>query len=601
MITLERTPRVSLTIDISAWLFPQSPERNHGPLETKLEGRSGLDFPGAGVRLAAYSRIAPVRHGVDMKTKAFAPFSIEALEDRIAPAALLPGGKVVTFTDIDGDNVTVKFSKPILTDANVSSIFLFVNTFTDNGPQSLTSLVLADLGPEANGVNVTVTAHRSAVTGGNGQVHIGAVDASNVNLNTGTGAGIDLGKVRIQGTVNFLDAGDADVTTPAAKSIDLLGLGLAFPGIESDFHGSIGKLTVRGNLGGHVLVKSGVSQSLDDVRIGSIAVTGSLFGSSANSGFIEAGEIGRLRILEDIRGGEGANAGRVVAQTIDRIEILGSIAGGSGQNAGTINSNHILSAKVGGSVRGGTGLSSGSLLVGDLDKLTIDGDLIGNDESFTGLVQAGEIGQVVVHGNVFGGGGSSSGRIGANDIGKITIDGSVVGGAGQGSATLSANTIDTVLIGGDLIGGSGDFSGSVFGGGKLRVVKGSVLGVLPLSGLTAAAAGIRASIFSIDKIVVGGDFINANIAVGVSDGANDAFGDGDDSPIGNAAEAKIATLIIKGRAASNIAGASFGIEANGFGTIKIGGVTYKDGDAGISFATGFRTDPIGSPLVRVVV
>jgi hypothetical protein len=556
-----------------------------------------------GVRLAAYSRIAFIPDAAGMKPNLFSAASIEALEDRIAPATLLPGGKVVTFTDQDGDDVTVRFSKPILTDANVGSIFIFDNTFADTGPQFLKALVLRDLGPDANGVNVTVTAHRSVVNGGNGQVDMGSIDASNVSLATGTGAGIDLGKVRVQGSINFLDAGDTDLSTPAVKSIDIFGLGFISPGVESDFHGSIGKFKVRGSIAGHVLVSSGIAKSLDDLRIGSLSVGGSLLGSSvANSGFVQAGEIGRIKIAGDIRGGDGENSGRILAAAfIDRLSVSGSLIGGAGKTSGGISSNQITVGKIGGSLRGGTGEGSGTMLIGGVDKLTIDGDLIGNDASFTGLIQGNQLGEVVVHGSVFGGGGSSSGRIAANTIGKIAIDGSVVGGAGLGSATLSANTIDTVLIGGDLIGGSGDASGAIFGGGKLRAIKGSVLGVLPLSGKSGSAAGIYASIFSIDKIVIGGDFINANIAVGVSDGVNDSLGDGDDTPIGNSATATIAKLIIKGRATSNIAAASFGIEANGFGTIQIGGVTYQDGNPGINFATGFRTDPIGSPLIRVVV
>lgn len=540
-----------------------------------------------------------MREAMGMKTN-ISTALIETLEDRIAPATLLPGGKVVTFTDSDGDDVTVKFSKPILTDANVGSIFIFDNAFTDSGPQLLKTLVLRDLGPEANGVNVTITAHRSAASGGNGQVQIGSVDASNVNLDTGTGPGIDLGKVRIQGTVNFLDAGDSDVSTPAAKSISLFGLGQIAPGVESDFHGSIGKLTVRGNIAGQVLLKSGVAKSLGDLRIGSLTVGGSLLGSSFNSGFIVAGEIGKVKIAGDIRGGDAENSGRIQATSIDHLTINGSLIGGLGKNSGSLSSNQIPVGKIGGSLHGGTGDGSGSMLVGDIGKLTIGGDLIGNDKSFTGLIQANAISQVIVHGSIFGGGGSSSGRIAANNIGKIAIDGSLVGGDGLGSGTLSANTIDTVLIGGDLIGGSGDFSGSIFGGGKLRAIKGSVLGVLPLSGHSGAAAGLYASIFDIEKIVIGGDFANANIAVGVADGLNDSFGDGDDSPIGAQATTTIAELIIKGRATANIAGVNFGIEANVFGTVQIGGVNYKDGDPGISFTTGFRTDPFGSPLIRVV-
>jgi hypothetical protein len=536
-----------------------------------------------------------------MKTNLFSPLSIEALEDRIAPASLLPGGKIVTFTDQDGDDVTVKFSKPILTAANVGSIFIFDNTFADTGPQFLQALELHDLGPEANGVNVTISAHRSITHGGNGQVDMGIIDASNVILATGTGPGIDLGKVRVQGSINFIDAGDTDLSTPAVKSIDVFGLGLFVPGIESDIHGSIGKFKVRGSIGGHILVKSGIVNSFDQLRIGSLSVGGSLLGGDTNSGFIEAGEIGRLSIAGDIRGGAGDNSGRIAVTQFDHLNISGSILGGGGKNSGSLNASTIAAGKIGGSVHGGSGNASGSILASSVPKLTIGGDLIGNDAPFTGLVQVGTLGDIVVHGSVLGGDGTSSGRIAANEIGSITIDGSLVGSVGNGSGSLGANRIDSVVIGGDLMGGSGDFSGQIFGGGELRVIKGSVLGVLPASGNSSAAAGLYASIFNIDKIVIGGDFINANIAVGVGEGLTGSFGDGDDSAIGNSPTATIAQLIIKGRATSSIAGTSFGIEANAFGKIQIGGVTYHDGDPGVNFATGFQVDPLRPPLIRVVV
>jgi hypothetical protein len=308
-----------------------------------------------------------------------------------------------------------------------------------------------------------------------------------------------------------------------------------------------------------------------------------------------------LNIAGDIRGGSGDNSGRINVSTIDRLNISGSILGGSGPNSGSVGANTIAVAKISGSVRGGTGNASGSILASRVEMITIDGDLIGNDASFTGLLQVSSLGDAVVHGSVLGGNGTSSGRISSNDMGSITIDGSLVGSTGLGSGSLSANTIDTVIIGGDLIGGSGDFSGQIFGGGKLRIIKGDVLGVIPTSGKAAATAGLYASIFNIDRIVIGGDFINANIAVGVVEGGSGSFGDGDDKAIGNPTPVTIAELIIKGRATSSINGVAFGIEANAFGKIRIGGVTYSDGDPGVNFATGFQVDPLRPPLIRVVL
>src|SRR2546421_11916222 len=52
------------------------------------------------------------------------PLFLEPLEDRIAPATLI-GHNTVTYTDIDGDLVTLKTSAPIFTTQNVNTILGF--------------------------------------------------------------------------------------------------------------------------------------------------------------------------------------------------------------------------------------------------------------------------------------------------------------------------------------------------------------------------------------------------------------------------------------------------------------------------------------------
>src|SRR5205085_6255815 len=56
---------------------------------------------------------------------------LEPLERREAPATLVSATKL-TYQDVDGDNVAVTFSKPILNAGNVNSVFLF-NTGTVDG------------------------------------------------------------------------------------------------------------------------------------------------------------------------------------------------------------------------------------------------------------------------------------------------------------------------------------------------------------------------------------------------------------------------------------------------------------------------------------
>ena len=59
--------------------------------------------------------------------------SLEPLESRIAPATLLPDLKTVTYQDVDGDDVTVKFSKPILTGGLETTVFTFDSAFGTGG------------------------------------------------------------------------------------------------------------------------------------------------------------------------------------------------------------------------------------------------------------------------------------------------------------------------------------------------------------------------------------------------------------------------------------------------------------------------------------
>src|SRR3954463_12385480 len=55
---------------------------------------------------------------------------IEPLEGRIAPATLLPGGKDLTYTDADGDHVTIHFSKSIFPANPIQANAVLQNVFT---------------------------------------------------------------------------------------------------------------------------------------------------------------------------------------------------------------------------------------------------------------------------------------------------------------------------------------------------------------------------------------------------------------------------------------------------------------------------------------
>src|SRR5262245_50250912 len=113
---------------------------------------------------------------------------LERLETRDAPATLV-GATRVTYQDIDGDNVSVTFSKPILNAGNVNSIFAFGlgNVNGSNAlKQRLLEINLVGVAGAA-GTTFTTSAVHSSVTGGDGFAALGHVDAT----------GIDLGAVTI--------------------------------------------------------------------------------------------------------------------------------------------------------------------------------------------------------------------------------------------------------------------------------------------------------------------------------------------------------------------------------------------------------------------
>jgi hypothetical protein len=433
--------------------------------------------------------------------------SLELLEDRIAPASLLPGGKVVKFTDFDGDLVTVKVSKPVFTDANVASIFAFAGSvFADSGPQQLSVINLFNLGSSANGLNVSVTAKANPNTAGNGLVHFSGLNASNLDFATGTGAGIDLGKVRIQGDINFIDAGDANPATPALKRADLLSLGASSDGVQSAIYGKAGRIVVRGSMHGNLVV-SAVSGSQAVADLKALMVAGSV-GPGFDSGFA-----GRVEIGGDL----------------GMLQIGGDLAGGVAGQSGFLT--------VGGSV--GT--------------ITIGGSMIGGDVLLTGAIDV-------------------TGRIDA-----LRIAGSLVAYDGPGSAYIEAGSYGEIFIGGDIRG-------------------------YRETGLnTQAGTGVLFTHSSIDRIVVAGSIFAGSIVAGISAGGDGYYGTADDSDLNPAVTARIAKLIVRGTVAgTNLAGDSYGILANQFGSVKIGPVLYLPTDPQLSFATGIELAVTGDYKLRTL-
>src|SRR5262245_56092140 len=241
--------------------------------------------------------------GSDMKPK-HSPLRLEQLETRDAPATLVSATKL-TYQDVDGDNVAVTLSKPLLTAVNVNSVFAFDTGSVDQSnstKQQLRTINLTGFGVAAAGTSINAVAAHSPVTGGDGQVNVGFINST----------GIDLGAVNIGGDLGRILAGDNDAAVPALKSLTVRSMGrfgtdTQAPGgkLESDLAGALGTLAVKTDVIGAFVNANG--------PIGSVIISGSLKGGSAvNSGsVVSAGDMGRVKIGQNIQGGSGARSGQI--------------------------------------------------------------------------------------------------------------------------------------------------------------------------------------------------------------------------------------------------------------------------------------------------
>ncbi len=194
---------------------------------------------------------------------------LTALVPTVTP---LPGGKSVTFTDADGDLVTVKTT---------------AGTFTGNefrlipagGAIGGSVLGEVDLGAGFKGAKVTISAKRGAV-GGNGFANVGYLNA----------IGVDLGAVVINGDLGRIDAGAVKALT--VQSLGALGVTtqLGAGTLVSHFTGALGKLTVKSSIQGATLLGSS--------SIGAVNVLGSFLGGQLSAG----ADIGSVSVRGDIVG-----------------------------------------------------------------------------------------------------------------------------------------------------------------------------------------------------------------------------------------------------------------------------------------------------------
>ncbi len=188
----------------------------------------------------------------------------------------LTGSRKATFTDADGEIVTIKVSKGAL------KVEDFTIVPTGLGSQ----LALVDFSGEAEFTGTKLSIKSKRVAGvGDGAVDVGAIDAT----------GIGLGNVSIKGDLGQINAGNgADgepgVVSLKANSLGQRGLETKLPGgsWQSEIVGALKKFQLSAGMHDAELIVSG--------DLGSVKVKGDVLGSAIRSG----GTIGAIQIGGDL-------------------------------------------------------------------------------------------------------------------------------------------------------------------------------------------------------------------------------------------------------------------------------------------------------------
>jgi|GEM_PF-2357128 len=244
---------------------------------------------------------------------------------------IAPTGKSATFTDVDGDLVTVKITKGTLTKDNFQ--FGGIGSGIANGYQLQTLLLTQS---QYDGAAVTITAKPTAL-GGNGHVNVGSINA----------LGHDLASVSVPGDVSFLQAGDNDVKKP--------GLGK----FVADSMGVLGPITQR---------LSSV-QSAAVVNVGTFLVKGDVRASN-----LSLGSAGTVTIGGSLFGDAASGAGNLVVDSAKKVTVGGSLVAAPGTLTGCIISNgDLLAVTIGLDVVGAARIVSN----GKLGAVTIKGGVAG--------------------------------------------------------------------------------------------------------------------------------------------------------------------------------------------------------------------------------
>jgi hypothetical protein len=455
---------------------------------------------------------------------------LEPLESRIAPATLI-SPHVVTYTDIDGDHVTVTSSLPIFNSTNASSVLHFNTGSVDGSNTTMQQLQTIDLvdgftsSKLVSGDNLSVTVVKAG--GGDGYANVGYIESSYA-----------LGHVTVQGDLGRIEAGvtgPVGVNSNGLASLTVHSLGVQGIGTQagtgnllSSIYGSIGSITVQ-----------------TDMTNAAIAVVSNTAGATAN------GNVGSIFIGNNLTGGANGtdSKGNVIMSgsiatngNVGSIHIGGSILGGSGSGSASLNIGGKLgSIYVGGNITGytvsgdttGQGADSASISTGNyfpnkggIGSITVKGSVTGGDGqgsaefSNATISTSGALGSITIGGDVIGGSGANSAEFlnTGSGIGPVKIGGKLAGGSGQDSGEINAVVLSSISIGKGIVGSSGINSGlvtSANGIGAITIGANGITGgtVADSGAILAGTAPTSTGTETIPSIVIYGD-ITSTAATG---------------------------------------------------------------------------------------
>jgi hypothetical protein len=505
--------------------------------------------------------------------------SLEVLESRIAPAALFLYGSYsknyVKFTDVDGDAVTVSFSKSFINSTDFGTIFTFVGSGLGGQLQGI-DLLHAPSPTKLAGMNITISVKKEG--SGNGLVNVGLIEAGNGI------SGIDLGNVKVAGDLGAINAGEGRATKDAVKSLTLDSFGAqgvstqaAGGSLVSYFNGAVPKITVSGDVDGESISSLG--------NISTITIKGNLDGNTQpgvdGSGQIVAGgNISTLTIDGSVLGTQASDSGEIksLLGDIDTISIGGSLQGDIGGNTSItadqeaysgfiVAAGGIKTVTIGQNLTGGAGNHTGEVLVGTaIGTVKIDGNIEPGTGSFSGAVVApSSLTSLTVEGNIGAGAIVNAGK----ELGALTVGGSIEGTSSAPVIFSAQGRLDMVAKT-DVAFGSIKVTGSM----SYAVVLGGYDNTLTPQDPNA----------QIGAVTVGGNYTASDLVAGVvgtMNGNSFVFGTAADAPITTGVVAdipdivsKIAGVTIGGMVAGDsISDASYGITAQDVISVKVGSTT----------------------------